>query len=327
MTFLGAVGVLSWLGVAYLMTIAIILLARPIVARLAGTNWAYTLWGVLLVPPLAALAPSTITDGVRIWNYPALGVAATDTIQVALLGLWMIGVLATGSVSTWKSIQVRRKVQGSFSAPSVEQLLQVEQSCMRANVFPAPKTVLSSYCCSPAVMNGLIPTLVLPDDFFRKYSPRERNLVLHHELVHLRRFDLVWNVMFRSLRCLLWFVPFISHCERLFRSDQERSCDHSVICDEPDNSLADYARALYKTVIPTSSATGVAGFRNNRHELIIRTELLGTHRRTRGRSIAGLIALATCVLLSISVSANSNVFPDSAVSSSGWCSIYGRLGL
>ena len=309
------------------MTIAIVLLARPIVARLAGTNWAYALWGVLLVPPLAAFVPSTITDSIRIWNYPSLGVSETDAIQIVLLGLWIVGVLAIGSVSIWRSIQVRHRVKGSFAPLSVGQLLQVEQSCSRANVFPAPKTVLSSYCGSPAVMNGLVPTLVLPDDFFWKYSPSERNLILHHELVHLRRFDLVWNVMFRSLRCLLWFVPFIKHCERLFRSDQERSCDHSVVCDEPGNSRADYARALYKTVIPPSSATGVAGFRNTRHELIIRTELLGTHRRTRTRSIAGLIALATCALLTISVSANSSVFPTEAVSSSGWCSIYGRLGL
>tara|TARA_R110002096_G_scaffold182425_2_gene360114 strand:+ start:3111 stop:4094 length:984 start_codon:yes stop_codon:yes gene_type:complete len=327
MTFQGVAGVLSWLGLAYLMSIAIILLARPVVARLAGTNWAYALWGVLLVPPFAMLAPSTMNDSVRIWNYPALGASATDIMLVALLGLWVIGVLATGSVSTWQSVQVRRSVRSSFNALSVRQMSQIEQSCTRANVFPAPKTIFSSYCGSPAVMNGLVPTLVLPDDFFQKYSPRERNLILHHELIHLRRFDLVWNVMFRSLRCLLWFVPFISHCERVFRSDQERSCDHSVICDEPDNSLADYAQALYKTVIQTSSAAGVVGFRNTRHELIIRTELLGTHRRTRSRSMAGLIALTTCVLLSISVSANSNVFPDSAVLSSSWCSIYGRLGL
>lgn len=189
------------------MTIAIVLLARPIVARLAGTNWAYALWGVLLVPPLAAFVPSTITDSIRIWNYPSLGVSETDAIQIVLLGLWIVGVLAIGSVSIWRSIQVRHRVKGSFAPLSVGQLLQVEQSCSRANVFPAPKTVLSSYCGSPAVMNGLVPTLVLPDDFFWKYSPSERNLILHHELVHLRRFDLVWNVMFRSLRCLLGLSP------------------------------------------------------------------------------------------------------------------------
>ena len=325
--FLDLVDALFWLALAYLMTIAMVILARPIVARFAGTNWAYALWGVLLVPPLGAFAPPTITDSIQLWNFPAIGVLSTDGIQVILLGLWAVGALAIGSVSTWQSIQVRRRVKGSFSPLSVGQMLQVEQSCSRANVFPAPRTVLSSYCGSPAIMNGQVPTLVLPDDFFHKYSPSERNLILHHELVHLRRFDLVWNVMFRSLRCLLWFVPFIKHCERLFRFDQERSCDHSVVCDEPGNSRADYARALYKTVNPSSSAAGITGFRNSRHELIVRTELLATHRRTHARSMAGLIALTTCTLLVMSVSANSNVFPDSSVSSSGWCSIYGRLGL
>lgn len=327
MTLPDFVDALVWLALAYLVTIAMILLIRPFVARFAGTNWAYALWGVLLVPPLGAFAPSPITDSLRVWNFPSMDFSSADGIAVALLTIWVFGALAIGSICAWRSFQVHRKFKDSFGTLSAGQMSQVERSCSRANVFPAPRTVLSSCGCSPVVMNGLVPTLVLPDDFFQRYSEFERNLILHHELVHLRRFDLVWNVMFRGLRCLLWFVPFIKDCERLFRFDQERSCDHIVVCDEPRNSRADYARALLKTVIPPSSGVGIAGFRNTRHELVVRTALLSTHRRTPARSIVGAIALATCVFLTVSVSANPNVFPDETVSSSGWCSIYGRLGL
>jgi bla regulator protein BlaR1 len=324
---LDVIDAIFWLALAYLMTIAIILLARPIVARIAGTNWVYALWGVLLVPPLAAFAPSIITDSIRLWSYPTLNLPAADAAQIVLLGLWTIGVVVTGSVSIRRSIQIHRDFEDSFGPLSVGQMAQIQESCSRASVFPPPRTVLSFCCASPAVMSGLTPTLVLPDDFFQKYSPSERNLILHHELVHLRRFDLVWNVMFRSLRCLLWFVPFIKYCEKAFRTDQERSCDHSVVCDEPGSRRVDYARALYKTVIPTPNSTGVTGFRNSRHELLQRTELLGVHRRTHARSMAGIIALAICALLTVSVSANSSAFTNSVVPSSSWCSVYDRLGL
>ena len=300
-----------------MLTFAIILLARPLVARVAGANWAYALWGVLLAPPLAALTPPTISEGISIWSYSSLNVPSTISIQTVLVGLWLVGALVAGLMSIRRSVQVRSTIEGSSRPLSVEQMRQVERSCMQANVFPPPRTIVCSNFVSPAVMNGLNPVLVLPNDFFLKYSTSEKNLILHHELVHLRRFDLVWNILFRSLRCLLWFVPFINWCERLFRADQERSCDHSVVCDEPSRGRVEYAQALYKTVIPTSKAIETAGFRNTRHELVLRTELLGVHQRTNTRSITGFLALAACALLAISVSANSSSLSGSAIPSSG----------
>jgi bla regulator protein BlaR1 len=327
MTLSSIIDAVTMLAIAYVLTIAIIVLVRPLVTRIAGTNWAYALWGVLLVPPLAVLTPSTITEGLRLWTYPMASVSAPDLLQGALLGIWLVGVVVLGSLSMFRSMNIRRQLEDSFDSLSAAQMLQVHQSCTRANVFPPPITVTSSLCTSPAVMSGLSPKLVLPDDFFLKYSCSERNLVLHHELVHLQRFDLVWNTLFRALRCLLWFVPFIKHCEKMFRSDQERSCDHSVVCDETGSSRAEYAQALYKTVASSPVTVGISGFRNNRHELLLRTELLGEHRRSRTRSLAGVIALAVCVLLSVSVSANPSSLGGSAIPDSGWCSVYGRLGL
>ncbi len=327
MTLLNIIDAVFMLALAYLMTITIILLARPLVVRIAGTDWAYALWGILLVPPLAALAPSTITESIGLLSYPTANLSATNSLPGVLLGVWLAGVVFTGSMSIRRSIKIRRELENSFDSLSAEQTLIVQESFSRANVFPPPKTVTSSLCVSPAVMSGRSPTLVLPNDFFLKYSSSERNLVLHHELIHLRRLDLVWNVLFRGLRCLLWFVPFIRHCEIAFRSDQERSCDHSVVCDEPGSRRAEYARALYKTVVPATGSIGISGFRNSRHELLVRTEMLGVHRRTRTRSMAGFTVLAVCVLFSVSVSANSNPLTGSDIPSSGWCSVYSRLGL
>lgn len=327
MTLLDPIEALFMLALSCGMTIAIILLSRPLVARIAGANWAYALWGVLLVPPLAALAPSTVFEGIHLWSYPKLGLPVANSVQSVLLGLWLVGIVVAGSMSIRRSIQVHRRIESSSRPLSVEQMHQVEKSCARANVFPAPRTVTCSSSAGPAVTNGRGPVLVLPDDFFLKYSSSERDLILHHELIHLQRFDLVWNVLFRTLRCLLWFVPFMKHCERKFRADQERSCDHSVVCDEPNHGRADYARALYKTVIPTLSSNEMAGFRNSRHEMVIRTELLGVHRRTNTRSMTGFFALAVCFLLAVGVSASSKPLAGSMIPTSGWCSVYGKLGL
>ena len=103
MTFLEP---LVMLLLAYVMTIAIILLARPLVTQAAGTNWAYALWSVLLVPPLAALVPSTISDIIGILSYPTVSLSAANSVQSVLLGLWLVGMVITGSMSIRQSIQV-----------------------------------------------------------------------------------------------------------------------------------------------------------------------------------------------------------------------------
>ncbi len=327
MTLPNTIDTALMLALAYMMTIAIILLARPLVARLAGTDWAYALWAVLLVPPLAVFVPSTVAERVHLWEFSAASLSEKFSAPSVLLGAWLIGAFIMGSISIRQSMKLRRELEQSFGSLSAEQMLQVQESCSQANVFPPPATFTSSLLSSPAVMGGFSPTLVLPNDFFVTYSSEETNLVLQHELVHLRRFDVAWNILFRGLRCLLWFVPYGELCEKIFRSDQERSCDHSVVCDLPSKTRAAYASALYKTVIPTSSPAEVAGFRKNRHELVIRTELLSTHRRTHTRSMAGIVALAICASIAVSVSANSNSFQNSAVPTSIWCSAYHQLGL
>jgi bla regulator protein blaR1 len=99
---------------------------------------------------------------------------------------------------------------------------------------------------SPAVLGVFQPRIVVPADFTQRYTDEEQELVLEHERAHLRRHDLVANVVVLALRCVFWFHPLVHIGARYHRVDQELACDAAVMAARPDSRSA-YARALLKT--------------------------------------------------------------------------------
>ena len=71
-------------------------------------------------------------------------------------------------------------------------------------------------------MSGLLrPRIIVPSTFDSRYTARERELVLYHERVHLRRGDLHANAVALLLRSMFWFNPLLAPAARRFRQDQE----------------------------------------------------------------------------------------------------------
>ncbi len=61
------------------------------------------------------------------------------------------------------------------------------------------------------------PKIVLPGDVGRRYSDRERAVILAHERAHVGRHDALTNAVALALVCLFWFNP-VAHWGR------SRSC-------------------------------------------------------------------------------------------------------
>jgi HEAT repeat protein len=77
--------------------------------------------------------------------------------------------------------------------------------------------------------SGVIrPAIVLPASA-TGWSDRRRRAVLVHELAHVRRFDLLMNVLGRFACALYWFHPLVWMAARRMRADSERAADDTVL--------------------------------------------------------------------------------------------------
>src|SRR5580698_1714733 len=86
---------------------------------------------------------------------------------------------------------------------------------------------------SPVVMGLVRPTVVVPSDFRSRYTPQEQALILAHEQTHVRRGDLVANLLCSLIRCVLWFNPLTHLGAGCFRFDQELACDAMTLRGRP----------------------------------------------------------------------------------------------
>lgn len=272
-------------GLASAAALALVLVLRQPVRRHFGAEAAYALWLLLplaLVGVLLPASPATagmlvsradIGGSLRLVSLPS-GLPARDMPETLFI-TWLLGALATGA---WLALRQRRFMAGL--GPLRRRPDGLVQSLATRGL--------------PAVI-GLRPRIVLPGDFELRYTPVERELVLAHEQVHLRRGDVLATMVFGLLRMLLWFNPLVHLASGRFRQDQELSCDAAVLRLHPRRRRS-YGDAMLKSgladLCPPLGCHWSGSHPLKERLSMLKLPLVSTHRRLAGISIAAGLALA-----------------------------------
>lgn len=88
------------------------------------------------------------------------------------------------------------------------------------------------------------PTIVLPLQA-RHWDALQLEMVLLHELAHIRRKDFLINLLVQCCRALYWWHPLIWHLAKSIRIECEKACDEWVVGQNIDPF--DYAQQLLNT--------------------------------------------------------------------------------
>ena len=116
-----------------------------------------------------------------------------------------------------------KKLRRSSSAPHPS---RYDMLAMLTNGKRTPRLIVSGYAVTPMLVGLFRPTIVLPKKVYR--NEQLQNILLH-ELVHMRRLDVLvkWLTL---LACgVHWFNPFVWLLRREIGRACELSCDEAVI--------------------------------------------------------------------------------------------------
>jgi beta-lactamase regulating signal transducer with metallopeptidase domain len=278
--------------VAATLLMMLVLAVRRPVAELFGAQWAYALWLlpvlVPLLPPIpsflpAAAAPVTIiipdmalASASAAAAAPAQDVGGSADLMLMLLALWAGGAIAFAvwQQSTYSAFMLHLGPQGRSAEPSS---------------FGGIRVIESDAVDGPVAVGLFRRRIVVPEDFLTRYNETERRLALEHELVHHRRFDLLWNWIGLGLLTLNWFNPIVHIAFRAFRADQELACDAAVTRRAPAQRH-DYACALVKS----ASHPGLIAVCPLNHASMLkrRLRMMKKHRASWTRTAGGAAALS-----------------------------------
>ena len=96
---------------------------------------------------------------------------------------------------------------------------------------------------SPMLFGLLSPRLLLPRHL-RSLEVLQQQLIVEHELTHLRRRDLQWMSAGIVFQTVLWFNPFMRMLRANLSWAQELACDRAVLEGRPAPQRKAYAAAL-----------------------------------------------------------------------------------
>ena len=167
---------------------------------------------------------------------PAKPLTAMQIFQIvwaggsALLGLWLFGTWLVFMVQLHKS----RRFLGRHG---------------RMRIY------ISSTVKSPCLA-GLVPAVYLTEDVLQTDSTE---LILRHELTHLRHLDFLWSLCRTAAVIAYWWNPFIWLAAICSKRDAELACDEAVAAGLSDAQRLVYARAILAQAPRKAAALSLAG--------------------------------------------------------------------
>jgi beta-lactamase regulating signal transducer with metallopeptidase domain len=186
----------------------------------------------------SSAAPGTVTAD-QAPTAPRLTLA---TLLPWIDGLWLIGVFALSvrSLGGWWYLR-RLRLASTIEAPGAV-VAAFERISRVLELSRAVTLRLSTAIDSPMTMGTLRAIVLLPLSAVTLLGPEELEVVLAHELAHVRRADFFWNILQTIAETLFFFHPAVWWLSARIRHERELCCDDLAlkICPNP----VIYAHAL-----------------------------------------------------------------------------------
>lgn len=147
--------------------------------------------------------------------------AASEPDWRLLLWLGIAALLAAYFAVGYVCMLQRFHARRILPQPSVDALLG------RFRFAHDPKICTTESRRAPLTFGVFRPTVLLPDDL--RAGQAQFQLVLAHELAHIRRRDCLRKLLLTVCLCLNWWNPLVWVMVRLANRDMELACDETVL--------------------------------------------------------------------------------------------------
>jgi hypothetical protein len=127
--------------------------------------------------------------------------------------------------------EVARQVRGSDEAPEALQALLAETAAGLGLRLKLPQLRLTDTAQGPALCGLLRPVILLPRGLSEQIDAESLRQVLRHELIHLQRWDLAWNLLQVCVQIAWWWNPLVWFANARIRSLREAAVDEAVMLE------------------------------------------------------------------------------------------------
>ncbi|AGC41546.1 hypothetical protein MYSTI_00187 [Myxococcus stipitatus DSM 14675] len=171
-----------------------------------------------------------------------------EWVRASLSGLlrwlviaWVAGVGLTSGRLTAQWVQLRQLARRALPAPQ-EWQERLDALSQRLGLKHAVRLLQTTEVDVPSTVGWLSPVVLLPVSALSGLPTRQLEMVLAHELAHIRRHDFAVNLAQVVVETLFFYHPAVHWMSDIIRVEREHCCD-DVAVGASGNSVS-YARAL-----------------------------------------------------------------------------------
>ena len=195
-------------------------------------------------PEASALATKTAVEAAS--AMPLVGISASASADhpsqwpisslLAWLDIaWLAGV-ACLSLRTLVGLQlIQRLRRRSFVKAPESVRASFAAICQRLAITRKVRLRISEHIQGPFAMGVFRAMILLPASALVALTPEQLEVVLMHELAHVRRADYLWNLVQRMIETLFFFHPAVWWIGGKLRQERELCCDDMAVqlCSDP----------------------------------------------------------------------------------------------
>jgi beta-lactamase regulating signal transducer with metallopeptidase domain len=243
-----------------------------------------------LDPVRAVLAPEFSVGGTS----PA---AWVENWLPALVGFWVLGVAAFGTRYVVEYRRLTHLVREA-AVPLQEWNDRLRVLCAKYGITRTVRLLQSAAIETPCLIGWIAPVIVLPASTLIGLTPAQVELVIAHELAHVRRLDYLVNALQIALETVLFYHPVVHWVSRNVRHDREACCDDLVLAQGADPVV--YARALANLEelrdVPAPALAATGGFLLGRIRRIVGLDPVFAVPRTVPLGVLVLLLAAAALI-------------------------------
>ena len=212
--------------------------AEPIVMTSEGaTSPETTKVSLTQIPVLIA---ESAAEGLR---DRAIAAAASARNKLpSIVAIWLAGVVLLSARLLVSWIRAQRLIHHGASPASNDWQVVAAHLSDALGLRRAVTLLESAAVEVPSVIGSLRPIILLPASALTGMTPEQIEMVLAHEMAHIRRHDFLINLMQAFVETLMFYHPAVWWMSRRVRIERENCCDDLAVavCGNP----IQYARAL-----------------------------------------------------------------------------------
>jgi TonB family protein len=151
-----------------------------------------------------------------------------DKVLPWLVLTWGVGVavMAWRALRQWQALERIARHCARTSSELERMLASLER---RFSLFRSVRVLVSDQIDTPTLIGWIKPVILIPAAVALGFPRHQIELILAHELGHLRRYDHLVNLAQAVVEMLLFYHPVVHWISREVRNEREVCCDRLVL--------------------------------------------------------------------------------------------------